>query len=612
MLILGGSASGKTSVCSAIVNSLQLPWVDLLSMDRYYKVLSPEEQALAKEGLYNFDHPNAFDSDRLYEDLVQIKAGNPIEVPNYDFSTHARTAQTDPICDVDIILVEGILLFYYEKVLQLLDLKIYVDTDNDLRLARRIKRDIVERGRSVDNVLEQYQRTVKPSFEQFIQPSKRFADLIIPWNDNNPVAIDLLTQHISARLSHRVAAVAAAAAPKPEIAVDAAAASQTTPTQQTIFANISPRHETTGAQAPSSSNAASVIPLTMPNTTVVPGTLESHIASPQPFLNANASVLVQASPQLVVAEGGKLPAQPLATTTAITAASPTLSTTATASTARGVVNTSTHPRSSLVSAIKAIQDQHTKKHQGSKATRLFNENESCNVWTLTPSPNITALHTVLRDENTSTEDFRFAMNRLVRIICSEALSFLHYQAATVTTPTQVDFNGLQYDSRHVVCVSIVRAGEAFEPAVRDVIQDVAIGKIVIQSNTNNKADNAPHLYYAKLPDIQDPATKILLFDGVCSTGNATVMAVKVLLDRGARAENIIFCCVAAAPEGLYNICSTYPQVKVVSSSLEQGLDSQLFSTPGVGFIGDRYFGTLPTPGANSAAVTTKETESTVQ
>eukprot|EP00461_Guttulinopsis_vulgaris_P003689 UN03690 len=173
-------------------------------MDRYYNI-GDRERELAAQGLYNFDHPDAFDMDRLYDDIIQLKQGKAVDVPIYDFCTHSRTPQTDRMYGVDIVIVEGILLFYAPKVRELLDLKIYVDTDNDLRLARRIRRDIVERGRSVDGVLDQYQRTVKPSFEQFIQPTKRFADLIIPWNDRNVVAVDILTQHIRGKLDQRQA-----------------------------------------------------------------------------------------------------------------------------------------------------------------------------------------------------------------------------------------------------------------------------------------------------------------------------------------------------------------------------------------------------------------------
>ncbi|CAH8613254.1 unnamed protein product [Heterobilharzia americana] len=198
--ICGGSASGKTSVARAIIESLDVQWVSLLSMDSYYKVLNPEQKVQADECKYNFDHPNAFDFDLLENHLCRLREGKSIEVPEYDFKTHSRTLKTNTVYGANIIIIEGILAFYSQAVTKLMDLKVFVDTDADERLARRLRRDITERGRELNGVLSQYTRFVKPSYEQFIAPSMAQADIIIPRGGKNVVALQLIVQHINKRL----------------------------------------------------------------------------------------------------------------------------------------------------------------------------------------------------------------------------------------------------------------------------------------------------------------------------------------------------------------------------------------------------------------------------
>eukprot|EP01083_Nonionella_stella_P039585 107647_1 len=199
--IAGGTASGKTTVCRKVLENLGLPWVVVLSTDSFYKGLTKEQHENVSE--YNFDHPDAFDFDLLREKLATIREGKSVEIPVYDFVTHSRRPETETIYGADVVVVEGILSLYHKDIRDLLDLMVFVDADSDLRLARRIKRDIAERGRTLDSVLAQYVKTVKPSHDNFCTPTKRYCDIIIPHGRHNPVAIDLLTEHIRTQLSKR-------------------------------------------------------------------------------------------------------------------------------------------------------------------------------------------------------------------------------------------------------------------------------------------------------------------------------------------------------------------------------------------------------------------------
>lgn len=169
-----------------------------ISQDCFYKDLSAEQRRAI--GSYNFDHPDAFDFDLICDTLRALRQGQSVQIPIYDFVTSARCAATTTVVTTDVILFDGILALSSPDVRNLFDLKIFVDTDDDTRLARRLRRDIAQRGRDVLAVLEQYERTVKPSFDSYIAPSKKYADLIIPRGAENVVAIDLLCQNIRFRL----------------------------------------------------------------------------------------------------------------------------------------------------------------------------------------------------------------------------------------------------------------------------------------------------------------------------------------------------------------------------------------------------------------------------
>ncbi|MFV0471925.1 MAG: uridine kinase [Paludibacteraceae bacterium] len=196
--IAGGTGSGKTTVVRKILERISDGEVVVLSQDSYYKDSShlPLEERLE----INFDHPESIEWELLIKHLDELKKGNNIEQPIYSYLTCTRAVETIPVKPCKVIIVEGILILTSTKLRKMLDLKVYVDADADDRLIRVINRDIVERGRSVNKVMERYEQTVKPMHVQFIEPTKRFADLIVPQGGNNSIAIDILTKYIENRL----------------------------------------------------------------------------------------------------------------------------------------------------------------------------------------------------------------------------------------------------------------------------------------------------------------------------------------------------------------------------------------------------------------------------
>ena len=192
--IAGGSGSGKTTVVKAITEQLQENVV-VIPQDSYYKDLSHATEE--EKRTHNFDHPDSVDFDLLHEQLQELKEGKTVEQPIYSYLTCGRSKdETLTVKPADIIIVEGILIFTDEKLRQLMDIKIFVDADDDDRVMRVISRDIAERGKTVDWVIERYTNTVKPMYHQFIEPSKRYADVIIPQGGHNQVAIDMISATI--------------------------------------------------------------------------------------------------------------------------------------------------------------------------------------------------------------------------------------------------------------------------------------------------------------------------------------------------------------------------------------------------------------------------------
>jgi uridine kinase len=196
--IAGGSGSGKTTVAQEILNRVGASRIAFLQHDAYYKDLSglPPTQRAA----VNFDHPDSLETELLISHIESLKKGKQVEVPIYDFATHSRTEKSFIVSPRGVILVEGILIFAESELRKIFDLKIFVDTDDDIRFIRRLGRDIAERGRTTETVIQQYLSTVRPMHLEFVEPSKRYADVIIPEGGFNTAALDMVVARIESLL----------------------------------------------------------------------------------------------------------------------------------------------------------------------------------------------------------------------------------------------------------------------------------------------------------------------------------------------------------------------------------------------------------------------------
>ncbi|KAM9445630.1 uridine-cytidine kinase-like 1 isoform 6-T6 [Clarias gariepinus] len=354
--LCGGSASGKTTVARKIIEALDVPWVVLLSMDSFYK---------------------------------------------------------------------------------LLDMKIFVDTDSDIRLVRRLRRDISERGRDIEGVIKQYNKFVKPAFEQYIEPTMRLADIVVPRGGGNMVAIDLIVQHVHSQLEER------------KLRWDMAA--------------LASAHQ----------------------------------------------------------------AQPLPQTLCV----------------------------------------------------------------LESTPQVRGMHTIIRNKETSRDEFIFYSKRLMRLLIERALAFLPSQVRVIHTPQGQDYEGRSFQGKRVTGVSILRAGETMEPALRAVCKDVRIGKILIQTNQDT---GEPELHYLRLPkDISED--HVILMDCTVSTGAAAMMAVRVLLDHDVQEDKILLVSLLMAEMGVHSVAYAFPQVKIITTAVDKKVNDLFHIIPGIGNFGDRYFGTDAPP-----------------
>ncbi|KAL1566945.1 Uridine kinase-like protein 3 [Salvia divinorum] len=413
----GGASSGKTTVCDMIIEQLHDQRVVLVNQDSFYHNLTPEELKRVNE--YNFDHPDAFDTEQLLCILKKLKHGQAVDIPKYDFKSYKNDVfPARRVNPSDVIILGGILVFHDPRVRDLMNMKIFVDADADVRLARRIRRDTVEKGRDAGMVLDQYARFVKPAFEDFILPTKKFADIIIPRGGDNPVAIDLIVQHLRTKLG---------------------------------------QHD-----------------------------------------------LCKIYPNLVVIQS---------------------------------------------------------------------------------TFQIRGMHTIIRDSKTSTHDFIFYSDRLIRLVVEHGLGHLPFTEKQVTTPTGSVYIGVDFCKR--LCgVSIIRSGESMENALRACCKGIKIGKILIHKG----GDNVQQLIYEKLPtDISD--RHVLLLDPILGTGNSAVEAISLLIKKGVSEANIIFLNLISAPQGVHAVCRCFPRVKIVTSEIEMGLNDRYRVIPGMGEFGDRYFGT---------------------
>jgi len=196
--VAGGTGSGKTTVSEAILDRVGRDRIAYIQHDSYYRDLA--HLSAERRRLVNFDHPDSLESELLVEHLQQLCAGQAVPIPVYDFTTHMRRSETHTVLPHRVILVEGILIFADRALREMMDVKIYVDTDADIRFIRRLQRDIAERGRTMESVIQQYQDTVRPMHLEFVEPSKRYADVIIPEGGLNTIAVDMVVARIAAML----------------------------------------------------------------------------------------------------------------------------------------------------------------------------------------------------------------------------------------------------------------------------------------------------------------------------------------------------------------------------------------------------------------------------
>ncbi|KAK7151027.1 hypothetical protein R3I93_012083 [Phoxinus phoxinus] len=430
--LCGGSASGKTTVANKIIEALDVPWVVLLSMDSFYKVLSKEEQELAARNEYNFDHPDAFDFELLVTVLRKLKKGKSIKVPVYDFTTHNRRKEWKTVYGANVVIFEGILAFANKELLKLLDMKVFVDTDSDIRLVRRLKRDITDRGRDITGVIKQYNKFVKPAFEQYIEPTVQVADIVVPRGGENFVALDLIVQHVHSQLEKR------------EITV----------------------------------------------------------------------------------------------------------------------------RSALASA-----------HQGQPLPKTLSLMES--------TPQVRGMHTIIRNKETSRDEFIFYSKRLMRLLIEHALSFLPLKPVSIETPQGTVYEGKRLSGKRITGVSILRAGETMEQALMAVCKDIRLGKILIQTNHDT---GEPELHYLRLPkDLSEDY--VILMDSTVSTGAAALMAVRVLLDHDVQEDRIFLLSLLMAEMGVHSVAYAFPKVRIITTAVDKNVNDEFHIIPGIGNFGDRYFGT---------------------
>ncbi|KRY12423.1 Uridine-cytidine kinase-like 1, partial [Trichinella patagoniensis] len=433
--ICGGSASGKTTVANRIIEALDIQWVTLLSMDSFYKVLTPEQHQAALNNKHDFDHPDAFDFDLLYRTLIRLKEGKRVEVPVYNFSTHSREKMNKTMYGASVLIFEGILAFHRKDILDMMNLKVFVDTDADIRLARRLSRDILERGRDVEGVLEQYNNFVKPAFDSFIAPCMRYADVIIPRGGENHVGIDLIVFHVKTCL-----------------------------------------HDLT---------------------------VKNRAQLAMGALNGRNGNGLQAKPP-----------------------------------------------------------------------------PSLHVLKQTPQIRLTTEREVLERENDK-------LRQLMRLLIEHALSLLPFSDCNVECPSGLIYAGKRRKARLICGVSILRAGETMETALREVLKDCIISKILIQTNPDSME---PELYYLTLPK-EISSYHILLMDATVATGAAAMMAIRILLDHDVPEENITLLALLMAETGVQSVAYAFPKVRLVTTAVDKQLSPNYHIIPGIGNFGDRYFGT---------------------
>ncbi|KAI5117967.1 hypothetical protein M0805_001628 [Coniferiporia weirii] len=473
--IAGGSASGKTHVARQILRSLgYIPSVVIISQDSFYKEHTPEELKLAFANQYDFDHPDAIDMTEFASCLSDLKKGRQTNIPIYSFSAHQRLKERRYLYGANIIITEGIMTLHDPVLRSLYDLKIFVKCDSDLMLARRITRDVKERGRDVEGIIGQYLRFVKPAYDDFVLPTSRYADIIVPGLENG-VAIDLITTHIRRQLDERSRS------------------------------------------------------------------FREKMAQTQ----VDRSALLK-SPSFSTLDEAKL--------------------------------------------------------------------NMLKLHVLEQTPQLKGIYTILRDKDTSREDFIFFVDRLSTILMEKALAFLPFRSGTVTTPTGAEARGMILDASCVCGVSILRSGGPLEKGLRRVMNDIRIGSLLVQTDQRT---GEPLLLHVMLPAcLRDrtlaESTYVFLLDAQIGTGAAAFMALRVLLDHGVQPSHIVFVTFLIARDGgIAALRRAFPEVRIVCGAVDGVLSVRWVEAaqthegddagpgterhkiwtiePGIGQIGDRYY-----------------------
>ncbi|PKU32136.1 uridine-cytidine kinase-like 1 [Limosa lapponica baueri] len=406
-------------------------------------VLDEGQQALAARSDYNFDHPDAFDFELLVSVLRKLKKGKSVKVPVYDFTTHSRRREWKTVYGANVIVFEGILAFANKELLKLLDMKVFVDTDSDIRLVRRLQRDIMERGRDIVGVIKQYNKFVKPAFEQYIEPTVQVADIVVPRGGENSVALDLIVQHVHSQLEKV-------------------------------------RH--------------------------------------------------------------------------------------------GLVVREITVRAALASA-----------HQGQPLPKTLSVLEN--------TPQVRGMHTIIRNKDTTRDEFIFYSKRLMRLLIEHALSFLPLKSVTVETPQGTTYEGKRFHRQRITGVSILRAGETMEQALTAVCKDIRLGKILIQTNHDT---GEPELHYLRLPK-EISEDYVILMDSTVSTGAAAMMAVRVLLDHDVQEDRIFLLSLLMAEMGVHSVAYAFPRVRIITTAVDKRVNEEFHIIPGIGLRGLSLTPSRPRP-----------------
>ncbi|KAF8062067.1 UKL1 [Scenedesmus sp. PABB004] len=594
--VAGGTASGKTTVCSRIMHRLNDQAIALIHQDRcaagrlappaagrgrrppaaaaptaaprppaparsFYRPLTDEERRDVSS--YNFDHPDAFDHDSLMRCLADLQAGRSVEVPVYDFARHARSSEVRKVEPADVVIVEGILVLHVPELRAALNMRVYVDTDDDVRLARRIQRDVQARGRDVAGVIEQYTRFVKPSFDQFVAPSRRFADVIIPWQrGDNIVAIDVITEHIRTKLQQH-------------------SLRRIYPNLEVMPSNYQIRGMHTILRDASTSKNDFVFYADRLNRLVVEAGLgllpfsEKTIVTPTGHAYVGVDFARKLCGVSIIRSGESMEAalrtcckgikigkilvvrhhgQPLnggTSRASSTCVSPLLgpSAAAAAGGSGSWAGPAPSPRSPPTpSGGQQQQQQQLQQGQGQQQQRQGQGQGQQRQGQQGQQP--------------------------------PPSQQPHQQQAAPPLAGGGGGGGRGGDAG-AGAAALRALGRSTEGAALSAAT-AAFGGLGLLS------PGSQDVIYEKLP--ADIAQRhVLLMDPVLSTGNSACRAVEVLLDRGVAEERVFLLSIIAAPEGIRRVCGRFPAMRLVTSEIDDGVDEHFAVVPGCGEFGDRYF-----------------------